>query len=364
MNRKIAKFFKENFSILCGFFIGILSISIGISIFIDSMEYSRELNFGNYKYKDTIMITYDYKDSNIENNIKKIIRENSEESTIIYGSTLLKIKDEVLSDRGMIMPIAYNQGWLPNIVYGRHLTHDETISNEKVAVVGIEIFKSLGLTNLDENSKIIINDIEFKIVGVMGRTKRFIELNKQIFIPFNNFTSNEKYDNSKVLFIYSNIENSDKIINSLNEINNVTVGKLETESNLISTIDLSYKLIIILGVLILISASINMSSVCTLKFYKRKKEFAIRKAIGSTDKMIAYLIFKEVFFSILFACIGAFLFQLAFTNLIEEFLINMELSFRKENILIGMALTIILAIISAWIPIKKSLNVDISQEIK
>ncbi|MGL5038223.1 MAG: ABC transporter permease [Aeromonas sp.] len=364
MNGKIFKFFKDNISIIGGFLAGILSISIGISIFNDSAEYSKELNFGNYKYENAIMITYDYKELTIENEIKNIISESGKDSTIIYGSTILKINDEVLTDRGMIMPIAYSSGWLPNIIYGRHLTYEETISDEKVAVVGIDVFRSLGLTNLDKDSRIIINDTEFKIIGVMGRSKRFIELNKQIFIPFRNFSQANKYDQSKVLLTYSNIENSNKILNELKQIDNLTIEEIKPNEKLISTIELSYKLIVILGILILISASVNMSSVCTLKFYKRRKEFAIRKAIGSTDKMIAYIIFKDIFLSILLACIGAFLFQIVFMNSIEGFLVNMELNFTKENILIGMALTFFLSVTSAWIPIKKSLRVDISEEIK
>jgi putative ABC transport system permease protein len=363
---KIINFIKEKLIIIIGFFVGILAISIGISIVLDSSEYSRELNFGNYKFSKGLQVQASSYKVFGENKMLDFIDTKSKDSLIIYGSGMFKINDkQVTSDATVIMPVAYkNIRWLPNIIYGRHLTDEETLSNKNLAVIGIDVFNELGLKTLDENSKINLSGKEYSIIGVMGRKSRYLQFNKNIFIPYKSFIGIDKLENNIPLSIYSDKINPESYLQSLRDINDIKISINPEFNHQLSNIDIPYKLVILVGVFILVLTGINMTTTCLCWVHKRKKEFAIRKAIGATDTMLAFLVFREILQLVFIGCVIAFICQIVFTKSIEKFTLNMELDFTILNFIFGLVTVLIFSIISSLIPIKRLSDIDISEEIK
>lgn len=148
MKRLIKKWHKNRMSFwlsLIGYIIGILAVSLGISITDNARQYSLECTQGypndncNIEYKSK-------KECMTEDKILPILQKAAYKSQI----QILDFGDEVKTasetfDKVEIIPTIYNvePGWKMNMLKGRSFKPSETQSNDKIIIVGKGIGKKL-----------------------------------------------------------------------------------------------------------------------------------------------------------------------------------------------------------------------------
>ena len=126
----------------------------------------------------------------------------------------------------------------------------------------------------------------------------------------------------------------------------------------------NFILIILIGLLLLLVTIINESNLFSLWILNRKKEFAIKKSLGSTN----WLIIKDVLFEMILLSI-----LVAFVALILQFFIQIELNqilYKYElkitllNFIVSIIVSLIVALITSIVPTKLIISINPCNELK
>ncbi|EJT5915552.1 TPA: FtsX-like permease family protein [Clostridium perfringens] len=362
----ILKRWKKNhikvFIIFLGMLLGILAISIGLSFLEDAYNFSTELNGGNSKVKETLLYkNQEINEKNFTQDLENIVKELNKHYEVSLGSVIYPIdRNASLSDAPSIKPVLYNKNikWRPNVIYGRNLTLEESLSDEKVAVIGYEIFKNKFKNKEFENNLTIdIYGETYKVIGVIGRTKRYSPQNFLIEIPYKNYFQiyKEEPDIQNIPIYISGNKDFNYYNNKLTLLN---------KPKYINNIKMPLKLIILIGLLLLLVTIINESNLFSLWILNRKKEFAIKKSLGSTN----WLIIKDVLFEMILLSI-----LVAFVALILQFFIQIELNqilYKYElkitllNFIVSIIVSLIVALITSIVPTKLIISINPCNELK
>lgn len=343
-----------------GSILGILAISIGLSFFEDSLNFSKEMSGGDSSVSETLL----YKSETNMDSLDSILKTLNEDYKVSVGSITYPIdRNMPLSDAPSIHPVLYNEKvtWKPNLIYGRYLTLDESLSNDKIAVIGYKIFTTL-FPNQDFNTNLKINIYgeDYSIIGVVGRTKRYAPQNFEIEIPYKNYFNmyTEEPDITSIpVFISGNTPLS---IDNLNS----TEVTLLNKPDYTNDIRVPIKLVFVLGILILITTIINESNLFSFWMQSRRKEIAIKKALGATNISIIKDIFIEtILLSIISVCI-ALIFQNLICLKLNDILANYELHITFINLIISICLSLLISIFATIIPASIVISTDTVQELK
>lgn len=367
--KSIFKRWKKNHKriliIFTGMTLGILAISIGLSFFEDALSFSKEMSNGNNKISNTLIYTPSTNNS-LEslNTLDEIVKELNTDYKVTLGSVTYPMDRAVsLSDAPSIIPVAYNKSinWKPNIIYGRYLTREETLSDKKFAVIGYDIYKKLFQNeNFNAEMKIMIYGHNYNIIGVVGRTKRYSPQNSQIEIPYRNYFDfyTEEPDINKIpIFIQGNKE-FDLVNNNYKELTLVDKPKYEND------IRIPVKLVLIVGGLILLTTTINESNLFSLWILSRRKEIAIKKALGATDTIIVIENLSETLLLSFISAIISLGIQYIIQIKLNTILYNYELEVTIVNFIIAITISVLIAICTSLIPTKIILSIHASDELK
>lgn len=359
------KNFKRILIIVIGMIIGTLAISLGFSFFEDALSFSNEITNGNSKVKEAITFhpQTDNKDE-IITMLDIILNDLNKEYQVSVGSTLYPIdKNASLSDAPSIVPILYNKkiNWRPNLIYGRHLTIDESLSDEKITVIGYDIYKYY-FKDKEFNNNMTLNIFgeDYYIVGVVGRTKRYAPQNAEIQIPYKNYFNffiDEGNAEEIPISLLGNIEFN---------LSECSYEGLTSHDKVIYTNDIRVpvKLIFIIGILLLITTSVNESNLFSLWIISRKKEIAIKKALGATNLNIIIEMLKETILLSLISIMISLLLQYIIQTKLNSILMNYELRITTINFIVAVCLSIVIALSTTLIPIKIILSTNACNELK
>lgn|GEM_PF-4040608 len=367
--KSIFKRWKKNYKriliIFTGMTLGMLAISIGLSFFEDALSFSKEMSNGNNKVSDTLIYIPSTTNSTESlNTLDAIVKELNGDYKVSLGTVTYPMDRTVsLSDAPAIIPVAYNKSvnWKPNIIYGRYLTVEETLSDKKFAVIGYDIYKKLFQNqNFNSEMKITMYGQDYNIIGVVGRTKRYCPQNSQIEIPYRNYFDfyTEEPDRSKIpVFIQGNKE-FDLENNNYKQLTLVDKPKYEND------IRIPVKLVLIVGILILLTTTINESNLFSLWILSRRKEIAIKKALGATDNNIIIENLSETlllsFISVVISLGVQYILQIKLNTI----LYNYELKVTLINFIIAITISILIAICTSLMPTKIILSIHASDELK
>lgn len=360
-----------------GYIISILVISICFSFSKNVVKLSLDDTHGISSHQSNIIVRSD----------KNLINYNDIENAASKYSNSAKLEVNGIEDRlpmpkddiGMevyVVPVIYKNKpeWLPNILSGRFLTGSESCSEEKKAVIGVIVASVYFPDGINDNSYITLGNDKYKIIGIAGRGNTgVLDYERNIYIPLNTlpdkYKENLKEININILTeknLIKQIQNS--MINDISKSLKDVQVSYAVSNPYLNNVYMSLGTMIIISVIILVVAVINIISFSTFVIMRRRREFAISKLLGATEKILGLNVLYEMLIIGIISSFIAMLIQICITPVIVNMLKGkMFLTFFNVtyiNLIIGILVAIIIAIATTIVPFKKIVRLNAAEEIK
>lgn len=240
------------------------------------------------------------------------------------------------------------------IVQGRYINAQDLINNEKVAVIGMKVKLDLFKDKNPIGEQIVVNDINFKVVGVFTDPGGEREEGR-VFLPLS--TTQKVYGaGDKISNMFFTLKKKDTYEEAVaesekfkNELGTLLRGKNsvapDDESAIgiyNSTVDAKkfYDLNLYIrlffwwvGICTIIAGVVGVSNIMMIIVKERTKEIGIRKALGASPISIIMMILHESIFITIISGFFGLLNGLALLELIgphaqSEFFVNPQVDFR------------------------------------
>lgn len=258
---------------------------------------------------------YGYKNMNpFSNNTSKSIRLSSETEKNItdilgkYSNTALYIED-------ISLDVCYGQAIYYNnfkfnipMINGRFLSEgDFNKDSLNYIVIGKNLEKYI--SKINDKNIIKINDIEYEVIGIMGYEDTVSILDSRFFINLNGYLKNTPINTNLRFNLTTSSDSYNSLLNEINEnFNDLTIEN--SNSNILSTIAINSKSLIILTSIMVILFLLNIINITSYYVKDKLKEIGIRKNYGARSVNIFKNILRDYFIIITAASIIATIFYL------------------------------------------------------
>jgi putative ABC transport system permease protein len=275
----------------------------------------------------------------------------------------------VASDFFNIKKVKTKEGRLINIV-------DDLYSRKNI-VIGKQVSERLFLKNSAIGQFLNINDVYFKIVGVLESGSIITKGDENlIYVPYNTFTYyfNQGKEYTTLNILLKSSSNTSKIEEQLrnyismkynfskDDNSALYIMNFETQvkafNQLFSTIN---KFLWFIGLCLLLSGVVGISNIMLVIVKERTSEIGIRKAIGATPSSVLYLILSEsVIITLIAGLIGmilGFIFLFVINYVLSAFMPESLISHISVNltvIILALILIIIAGMLAGLYPAKKA----------
>ena len=256
-----------------------------------------------------------------------------------------------------------------NLLEGRFIT--DGLSDLPVTVLGSVTAKRLGITNLSQPSKILIDDEWFGVIGIIEELKIHPDLDRSVFIGYGAakklFDINEEpttiYLRANPSFIEDVVE---VIAPSMNPENpdQVEVSRPSDALEAQQAVEASFtNLLLGLGSVALLVGGVAIANVMVMSVLERRMEIGVRRSIGATRREIRYQFLLE---SIVLSGIGGLvgvmlgsLITLAYTNYT-----NIVFSIPVWQILGAVVLALLIGAMSGVYPAIKASKIQPAEAVR
>lgn len=252
---------------------------------------------------------------------------------------------------------------------------------------------SFSLSDFSENSAFIGRDLANKMISgnkqdslenLVGRELEISGTSGVARLKIKGILqSNDEFDSLFIapLSVVQNLANLSEInfanavvYGSFDEVSAVAARLSDSEINAkpISSVSLSEGLVldklkglmflIILVVLIIASTSVNTTLSAII--YARKKEVALHLALGASKKDIAKLFGTECFTLALGASIVGAVCGYFLANVFGYFIFDSGINFRFLAAFLAIIISLIFALLAAFLPIKRAVNINVCENLK
>lgn len=345
--------------IFLGFFISMIALSIGTSIFSQINEITDEYSNGNFKYVKKVSILFN--NSCEIMNLTNLLRKSFVNSDVAIEFIPIETQNhETIVVTGILPKNKYL--WSPPMEDGKFLNAS---SSERVAVVGRKISNGI------EDNELTIGSEKYRIIGTCGK-KEESPMNRQVFVPINYIPEvlENKADSSTFEFVVkNNISPQEEIDNFKKSLLreyptatiNITNDKRITHErqNFIRMFQINLQ-----DVLKMIFISIfNIANISYFLIHSRKKEISLRKALGASSISIYCLILKEIMFICVLASITAFIF-LVIVSKFSTSLFSYEINLSLNGFIFSIIFSLLTCILTSLIPAMIALKVQPAAAIK
>lgn len=392
--------------LLTGYMIGILVVSLGISGINEARENTLISTSGNPKHISLIQITANQQSKLLHDNIVGIISELAKTVEVqVLNSDIVKIEENI-SLMPKVVPLMYSElpEWQAPILFGRHLKPEETLGSEQKVVIGKELYNIIFPYSNISNSSITIGGDKYRVIGVVGKKSRATQFDYIVYMPLKSIPNSYKkklLSKSDTVLINSN-DSSSNVSHNSGTIGNSTKDEVLSlairkngeapvkEVELLKGLFKEYSgnnvnfmtgslpeannedlvanviFVITIGGIILSVTVINVMNLSLFWILDRRREFAIKKALGATDGVIIKSILLELLsITVVAAILAVFihvLIQVTFYSLFQSVGISMTISWL--NWLVAILVAIICGIITSVTPVKAVLKMEVVEALR
>lgn len=362
--------------LIFGLVTSILLISLGTS-FVSNLYYSdKAKNQYNPKKAKVYDITYSALKSNDSSVMNKLFSKVDNDTGLFINDLLLHTDASEVNAYNKVSGEYFtnNNVWHYPLISGNYYTDDDVKKGNKVVVLGSKLLKEAYERN--GNKYIEIEEEEYLIKGVIGISNEESSWDNRIIMPCtsmpkNYFKNNLQRDLEDISFvIYNEKGEYSQDIKQINAegkklFDNFTLdylGELQDDNSLKIVVENPDFLLFValIGYIITIIFAINIT---VFWIEKRKYEISVRKAFGFTNGSIMKIIFKEMIgfaiISFIIAIIVQFLIGLAVGSIA-----NYTLKLYLPNLVIGLFVVLVTALVTTLIPAIKAIKVEPAEALK
>lgn len=241
--------------------------------------------------------------------------------------------------------------WHPPLLSGRFLSPDDSRSGLAVIVIGTTIARNWfpDREALGQSIEVRLHqqDVKLRVIGIVGVKDRITEFDDQAFIP-------GALDTGRLVGGFQVKAGSP---DSLSERVQAGIARDLPEAGpatkqpapLPPSSDEQTALVVftLMSVLVLVVAGINSGNLALFWALRRRREMAIRQALGATPGSVVRMVIAEL---LLLNLVGAILGLAAYAAIRFFRLAPFELSFNWSHILVGLAAAVATGLIAALAP--------------
>lgn len=362
--------------LIFGLVTSILLISLGTS-FVSNLYYSdKAKNQYNPKKAKVYDITYSALKSSDSSVMNKLFSKVDNDTGLFINDLLLHTNASEVNVYNKVSGEYFtnNNVWHYPLISGSYYTAEDVKKGNKVVVLGSKLLKEAYERN--GNKYIEIEEEEYLIKGVIGIPDEKSSWDNRIIMPCtsmpkNYFKNNLQRDLEDISFvIYNEKGEYSQDIKQINAegkklFDNFTLdylGELQDDNSLKVVVENPDFLLFValIGYIITIIFAINIT---VFWIEKRKYEISVRKAFGFTNGSIMKMIFKEMIgfaiISFAIAIIVQFLLGLAVGSIA-----NYTLKLYLPNLVIGLFVVLVTALVTTLIPAIKAIKVEPAEALK
>lgn len=362
--------------LIFGLVTSILLISLGTS-FVSNLYYSdKAKNQYNPKKAKVYDITYSALKSSDSSVMNKLFSKVDNDTGLFINDLLLHTDASEVNVYNKVSGEYFtnNNVWHYPLISGSYYTAEDVKKGNKVVVLGSKLLKEAYERN--GNKYIEIEEEEYLIKGVIGIPDEKSSWDNRIIMPCtsmpkNYFENNLQRDLEDISFvIYNEKGEYSQDIKQINAegkklFDNFSLdylGELQDDNSLKVVVENPDFLLFValIGYIITIIFAINIT---VFWIEKRKYEISVRKAFGFTNGSIMKMIFKEMIgfaiISFAIAIIVQFLLGLAVGSIA-----NYTLKLYLPNLVIGLFVVLVTALVTTLIPAIKAIKVEPAEALK
>lgn len=351
--------------ILLGYLVGVFVVTIGTTVAYDARNYSLDSTSGNPEFQRILHINTSSNRPYYED-LLPILKKVSERSQIqirFEGGSITG-KEQV---NFSLLGVLYTQQpeWQVPLINGRHLTPSEAMSSEHVALIGKKLAKMIFPNGIDSKTLLNINDEAYRIIGVVGRGNRETQWDNVIYLPLQALPQQVQTLPQQQIGMYlsenggspeQSVELIKSFLQKIDQNITVAVSLLGYPQNSSSQFWNSLTITSILAGTILFVSGINISNLSLFWILDRRKEIAIRKAVGATDGTIIRQILLEMMSLAILATFSAILLSLLLSPFLKVFGLSLQVYW------LGWVVSFLVAIIcggiTSIVPVRASLKIQ------
>ncbi|MEG2110397.1 MAG: FtsX-like permease family protein [Clostridium sp.] len=358
---------RLNKKIIISLIIAFFSINLGIGVANAAIQNTKDYYYGNPIDQTVVTLNTSFGNDVITADIlQRAINSINYDENIIIGPYILNDYKESYDKETLIFFANEKFKEMPKLKEGKVFTNSNQI------IIGSDILKSFN--NKKVNDYIELRQKEYMISGISFSNFSNDRVNDSIILPLDNMSDilKEPYLSKEPFFleIILNGGNSkiaaENIVTNLNELK----GKydINTEyrtftSDYKESINPSAYIIIGFSIMILVLTIINIIILSSLYIEENYKNFAIMKAIGSYENMIALEFIKKMIFLIIISALIGYICFLGVSYYLTN-IIGIGIYNESINLIISIILGILSCIISIIRPYFKIKNLVLAETLK
>ncbi len=376
---------------LLGITVGIISIIAAYTV-IDSLKYSIDKQF-SVLGSNTV---YVQRATPIES--MSISRREFLARPRISRNEYLKIKDilnnevsqTVYQDNAVNLSIKYKNNYTQTIVVGfiddmfalndlglkegRYITKAESARGSKVLVIGDELAKTLFPYESPLNKKVSVNGIKFAVVGILKPSNGiFGDMDnsaissfgaiKSMLPPqggFSGMISLKAKSAAGVDDLIDKTKRAMRLIRRISPTEKSDFGVFKMDiiadqlDKIFSVVNLAG---MVIGLFSIIIGAIGVANIMFVSVKERTTQIGIQKALGAKSyTILSSYLFESVFLSLFGGILGLIIIYIII--LIGNNYSPIEIILTPKNIIIGLMISIVVGIVSGYIPAKKAADLD------
>ena len=270
-------------------------------------------------------------------NIRNAIPEIDHSSAIIFMQANAMYKDKKYSSQLTGIEPGYDRIYEPIIMEGRFLNEADNSQNRKVCVIGVEVAQQLFGSSKALGHEIELNDIYYKVVGVVKQTSEInlgSSMDESIFIPYNTMRRSYNLGNRVHMFMMT-IKSGhtpgeyESLIRHLISSNHPIAPDdegaffyfdISEQFKMVDTLFMGISLLaLFVGFGTLLSGIIGVGNIMWIIVRERTHEIGIRRAIGAKPSDIIIQILSESMVLTSIAGIGGIVFAALILAACEHF---------------------------------------------
>lgn len=280
---------------------------------------------------------------------------------------------DVEGNHESVVGVIFNQKpeWTYPMMNGSYFTAEQTISDDKIAVIGKEVARLFFPEGFQPNQSISINGQPFEVIGVIGRKGKARQWDDAIYVPLGatkDFDDIFKNQENISLFMrtngYAPIEESKAFVRFIENHHpkvDIEIDPPMDESLGMESVTNHIASTTLFSGLILFVTIINVVNLSLFWILDRKKEIGIRIVLGATKHNVVKQIFMEM---ITIAMVGAFIALCIQLILFYNIPLLKIYKVSYLNFVISFIIAILIGSITAIAPIMKVMKYEPSTILK